>query len=218
MISHKQTQRSMNQGPGAYDYYCFAKVSSLILNLDPEQYLKRRWSCALELSETCCPITLSCFDAHHINEPNFWISTILNDFLFGKKEIQIRLMLLILNFDSHFQSLNGPNIVCILILRLEPKYFKYFWVCLETNLVHNLNCILIQHDLICDSKNISTAISYRMRVKQFIIPSPICYRTKVCFMSFFFKSQVLLMAEVGNISKLQEEQGLNIILWCNLIL
>ena len=24
-----------------------------------------------ELSETCCPITLSCFDAHHINEPNF---------------------------------------------------------------------------------------------------------------------------------------------------
>ena len=77
-----------------------------------------------------------------------------------------------------------------------------------------MNFLLIQNDLISDSKNISTVISYRMRVKQFIIPSPICYRTKVCFMSYFFKSlwltQVLLAAEVGNILKLQEEQGWNI--------
>ena len=169
-------------------------------------YLKRR-SCALELSETCCPITLSCFDAHHINEPNFWISTILNDFLFGKKEIQIRLMLLILNFGSHSQSLNGPKSIVhwILILSKEPKYFKYFWVCLESNLVHNMICFLIQHDLICDSKNISTVISYRMRVKQFIIPSPICYRTKVCFI-YSFSNPLGIHVLVENISKLKKQQ------------
>ena len=49
---------------------CRIKDLCLTLYANPRMYLKRR-SCALELSETCCPITLSCFDAHHINEPNF---------------------------------------------------------------------------------------------------------------------------------------------------
>ena len=92
--SAKKSVEWSDTWPTALRRFCYRTsltcliFSSLVwmpdLKSNPRIYLKRR-SCALELSETCCPITLSCFDAHHINEPNFWISTILNDFLFGKK-------------------------------------------------------------------------------------------------------------------------------------
>ena len=68
-------------------FYILKKTSSVPWLLGRDFRRRRRGgggAVLQELSETCCPITLSCFDAHHINEPNFKMT-----FCLVKKDLQM---------------------------------------------------------------------------------------------------------------------------------